>query len=104
MAKISVSIPDELKEQLDTYSEQTGLKRSKALAYILESFFADYSTRPTSLNAAKLDEIDEDLDEVQAYLSRLHALDPEYYPQPPWVEKPKRRARSFLSRTTEEPN
>ena len=99
MAKISVSIPDELKEQLDSYADQTGLKRSKAVAHILEEFFSDQARLPASLDSKRLDEFDEDLDEVQAYLAQLHEQDPEHFPRPPWVEKPVLRSRSYLFRS-----
>lgn len=97
MAKISVSIPDELKEQLDTYALQTGFKRSAAVAHILEAFFADEVRRPGDVSPEQVSEIDQDLDEVQAYLAQLHEQNPDLFPKPDWVEKPKRRRQSMAA-------
>jgi len=92
---MSVSLPDELKEQLDSCAEENDLKRSAAVAQILETFFTDEEQDPHSADP-RINEIDEELDQVQSYLAQLHERDPEYYPKPPWLEKPRRSGRSFL--------
>ena len=91
MAKISISLPDELAEQLDNYAEETGFKRSAAVAHILESFFADHSHKPQQISQEQIESFEEDLDEIQGYLNQLHELQPETFPRPSWVEKPRKR-------------
>lgn len=96
MAKISISLPDELAEQLDSYAEQTGFKRSAAVAHVLENFFTDHSHKPQQISQEQIEHFEEELDEIQSYLRQLHELKPDTFPRPSWVERAPRRG---LSRT-----
>lgn len=96
MAKISVSIPDELKEQLDDYAEQSGQKRSEAVANILTAYFAGHVRSPEVVTADQLAELAEEVDQVQAYLAELHRSKPKSFPRPEWIERP--ATRSFIRR------
>ncbi len=87
MAKISVSIPDELKEQLDTYAEQTGFKRSAAVAHILEAFFAGEVQDPEEISPERLQNMDHYLAEVMEYIEALHERKPKQFPRPEWMEE-----------------
>ncbi|MFA7484149.1 MAG: ribbon-helix-helix domain-containing protein [Vulcanimicrobiota bacterium] len=97
MAKISVSIPDELKEQLDTYAEETGFKRSEAVAHILTAYFQGEVSSPTPIDPAQLADIKAGLQSVQNYLDNLHSLNPDQFPRSPWNQEP-RTVRSFIGR------
>lgn len=76
MAKISVSIPDELKDQLDTYAEDTGLKRSEAVAHILTAYLQGEIRSPSPIDPAQFAHLQTDLQSVQNYLANLHDLNP----------------------------
>jgi hypothetical protein len=97
MAKISVSIPDDLKDQLDTYAEDTGFKRSEAVAYILTAYFRGEVNSPSPIDPSQLADLQTDLQPVQNYLAHLHDLNPDHFPRPAWVEQP-RSVRSFIGR------
>ena len=101
MAKISISIPDELKDQLDTYATDTGLKRSEAVAHILTAYFQGEVRSPSPIDPAQLahlqTDLQTDLQSVQNYLAHLHDLNPDYFPRPAWIEQP-RAVRSFIGR------
>lgn len=94
MAKVSISIPDELKEHLDQFVADTGQNRSEAVANILAAFFEEYS-RPEQ--STQLDDLAVQLAQVKAYLENLHDLDPDSRPRPEWVDEPEVRAGFFAS-------
>ena len=104
MAKISISIPAELKDQLDTYAEDTGFKRSEAVAHILTAYFQGEVSSPSpqtkcseGIDPAQLADLETELQSVQNYLANLHDLNPDHFPRPAWVEQP-RAVRSFIGR------
>ena len=97
MAKISISIPDELKDQLDIYAEDTGFKRSEAVAHILTAYFRGEIRSPSLIDPQSITDLQTDLQAVQNYLAKLHDLNPETYPRPAWLEQP-RALRSFIGR------
>ncbi len=88
MAKISVSIPDELKDELDAFAEETGFKRSAAVAHILTAYFEGQVHSPVT--ATSFAQLREDLAQVQAYLEALHNADPASYPRPSWLPESRR--------------
>lgn len=98
MAKISVSIPDESKEQLDAYAAETGFKRSEAVAHILELFFAGEIAESDPEAPEPLDALADQLRQVVEYLDGLRSAHPEIFFEPEWSkEKPKRI--SFIRRS-----
>ena len=102
MAKISVSLPDELKDRLEAFATDIGLKRSAAVAHILEVFFADQIADPNEAHHERLAELDNKLDQVMDYIEDLHAKDPGHYARPEWLpatgKTKRRRTRSFIRR------
>ena len=95
MAKVSISIPDDLKDRLDAHAAETGQKRSEAVANILTAYFAGHVRSPEVVTADQLAELAEELDQVRDYLAELHGSKPESFPRPEWVER--RTTRSFIS-------
>jgi hypothetical protein len=86
MAKISVSLPDELKDQLDAYAAETGFKRSEAVAHVLTAFFAGEIQEPTPIDPKDVENMNHYLALTMDYLEALHEQDPQMFPKPEWVE------------------
>ena len=86
MAKISISIPDELKRQLDEHAAETGQKRSEAVAAILEAHFADLSREPEQ--NSQVENLKRQLEQVRSHLETLYSLDPDNRPRPEWMPEP----------------
>jgi hypothetical protein len=100
VAKISVSIPDELKARLDVYADETGFTRSGAVSHVLEAFFADEVRSPEAIDPERVETINRDLAQTRKYLEALHERDPENFPRPEWLppDEPDTTIRSFITR------
>ena len=92
MAKVSVSIPDDLKEQLDDYAENTGFNRSTAVSHILKTFFNSEAQIPDPIDPDLITQLSERLNEISDYIGALHESDPERYTRPVWMPQPKSRS------------
>jgi predicted transcriptional regulator len=91
LARVTLSIDDEVAAQLDAFAEENSFNRSQAAEHILRKFFlAEQQTEDRDDQAA--------LEEVRNYVSLLHSalvvaqMD---VPEPPWAPPP---APSFLGR------
>jgi metal-responsive CopG/Arc/MetJ family transcriptional regulator len=92
LARVTLSIDDEIAAQLDAFAEENSLNRSQAAEQILRKFFlaAEQQTEGQDAQVA--------LEEIRSYVSLLHSalvvaqMD---VPDPPWKVPP---APSFLGR------
>lgn len=81
MAKISVSIPDELKETLDQYATENDLKRSELVTHILSQYFDTGESEKPEFDFAALAA---DVQNMKTYLNEIYMLGD--FPVPPWIE------------------
>lgn len=84
-AKISISLPEHLKNELDRHAADTGQKRSEAVAEILAEYFRDHARPPGHTNA----ELAAQLAQLRSYLETLHNLNPDEHPRPEWLPEPR---------------
>lgn len=83
---MSISIPDELAEQLKSYANGSDFKRSGAVAHILTAFFEGEVRSPDELDPASVAELADQLDQVVGYLDELREKKPKVFHRPGWVE------------------
>ena len=84
MARITLSIADDVAAQLDAYAEESNLNRSQAAELILRKFFAGGE-------ASSADDLAQQLAEVKDYLTLFHdAMSgfTDQLPKPPWSLPP----------------
>lgn len=87
MARITLSIADEVAAQLDAYAEENNLNRSQAAELILRKFFAGEATERAPVG----DDLAQQLAEVKDYLTLFHdAMSgfTDQLPKPPWASAP----------------
>ena len=89
MARITLSIADDVAAQLDAHAEESNLNRSQAAELIFRKFFAGEVA--SAMATGKEDNLGQQLAEVKDYLLLFHdALSgfTDQLPKPPWSSPP----------------